>query len=112
VNTINLTLHLSCDGNNDALLLGILSSEDDDIDVEIFAGSKAELYRTVQGEIMVGAERALSKEDDPDLMPVLKAEMDDLGNIAFHSVPNGDYFMILYLPDREIVIEDIHIEKI
>jgi hypothetical protein len=112
VNTINLSLHLSCDSNNDILLLGMISTENDELDIETFVGSKAELYRTVQAEITSGAERALSKEDDPDLMPILKAEVDDLGTLTFRGVPNGSYFMILYLPDIEIVVEDIHIEKI
>lgn len=111
VNTINLSLHLSRDSNNDTLLLGMLSSKEDEVDIEAFVGSKAALYRAVQAEIASGAERALSKEDDPDLMPLLKAEVDDLGTITFQDVPNGNYLMILYLPDVEIVVEDIHIEK-
>ena len=111
VNTIHLSLHLSRDSNNHMLLLGTLSSEDDELDIETFAGSKANLYRAVQVEIAAGAERALGKDEAPEVMPVLTAEVDEWGSGVFPSVPRCNYLMILYLPDIEIVVENIHIEE-
>ena len=42
--------------------------------------------------------------------PLLSTQVDDLGNIVFKPVPTGQYIMIIYLPNRELVIEDLTIE--
>ena len=42
--------------------------------------------------------------------PLLRTQVDDLGNFVFKPVPTGQYVMIIYLPNRELVIEDITFE--
>lgn len=95
--TIDLSLHLSRASNGDHLLLGILTSTDNAESVDAFEGAKAELYpaNNVTPETQT---------------PIRMTDVDDLGNIVFNAVPTGQYALLLHLPEREIVIEDITIE--
>ncbi len=95
--TIDLSLHLSRASNGDHLLLGILTSADNAESVDAFEGAKAELYP---------ANNVASETQTSTRM----TEVDDLGNIVFNAVPIGQYTLLLHLPEREIVIEDITIE--
>ncbi len=95
--TIDLSLHLSRTSNGDHLLLGILTSTDNAESVDAFEGAKAELYP--------------SNNVTPETQtPTRITEVDDLGNIVFNAVPTGQYTLLLHLPEREVVIEDITIE--
>jgi hypothetical protein len=38
--------------------------------------------------------------------------VDDLGNIVFKAIPPGEYIMLLYLPESELVIKGLTIEHI
>ncbi len=94
--SIDLSLHLSRASNGDYLLLGILTSSDNAESVDAFEGEVAELYAT--------------NGDDNAHNPVRSTLVDDLGNIVFSTVPVGRYTLLLHLPEREVVIEDITIE--
>jgi hypothetical protein len=95
--SINLSLHLSRASSGEYILLGIISSPTEPI--ENFAGLTAELYPAADGKDTDRAEKALLSE-----------QVDDLGNIVFRHVPVGDYVMIVYLPERELVIEGVNIQ--
>ena len=95
--SIDLSLHLSRASNGDHLLLGILTSTDNAESVDAFEGTKAELYPA----------NNVAPETQ---MPICTTEVDDLGNIVFNAVPIGQYTLLLHLPDREIVIEDLTIQ--
>jgi len=95
--TIDLSLHLSRASNGDHLLLGILTSTDNAESVDAFEGAEAELY-------------SVSNAAPETQTPTRFTEVDDLGNIVFNAVPTGQYSLLLHLPEREIVIEDITIE--
>ena len=94
---IDLSLHLSHASNGDYLLLGILTSIDNAESVDAFEGAKAELY---------SASNAIPETQSP----IRITEVDDLGNIVFNAVPVGQYALLIHLPEREIVIEDVTIK--
>jgi len=100
--TVDLSLHLSFTSKAERMLLGIITSIDPKESVEIFEGVAAELY-TAPGPLT-------SNGDKPTASTLLRAQVDDLGNFVFKPVPTGQYIMIIYLPNRELVIEDIAIE--
>ncbi|MGZ3624455.1 MAG: hypothetical protein ACXWPG_15090, partial [Ktedonobacteraceae bacterium] len=80
----------------------IITSIDPEESVEIFEGVAAELY-TAPGPLA-------SNGDKPARSALLSTKVDDLGNFVFKPVPTGHYVLIIYLPNRELVIEDISIE--
>ncbi|HVB26000.1 MAG TPA: hypothetical protein VNG51_28935 [Ktedonobacteraceae bacterium] len=41
--------------------------------------------------------------------PFMTTQVDDVGNILLEPVPTGTYVMILHLPGRDVVIEDLDI---
>jgi hypothetical protein len=100
--TVDLSLHLSFTSKAERMLLGIITSIDPKESVEIFEGIAAELY-TAPGPLT-------SNGDKPTASPLLRTQIDDLGNFVFKPVPTGQYVLIIYLPNRELVIEDIAIE--
>jgi hypothetical protein len=100
--TVDLSLHLSFTSKGERMLLGIMTSIDPEENVEIFEGVAAELY-TAPGPLT-------SNGDRPTIPPLLHTEVDDLGNFVFKPVPTGQYVLIIYLPNRELVIDDITFE--
>jgi hypothetical protein len=100
--TVDLSLHLSFTSKGERMLLGIITSVDPEESVEIFEGIAAELY-TAPGPLT-------SNGDKPATSPFLRTQVDDLGNFVFRPVPTGQYTLIIYLPNRELVIEDIALE--
>jgi hypothetical protein len=100
--TVDLSLHLSFTSKGERMLLGIMTSIDPEESVEIFEGVAAELY-TAPGPLT-------SKGNKPTPLPFLHTELDDLGNFVFKPVPTGQYVLIIYLPNHELVIEDITFE--
>ncbi len=100
--TVDLSLHLSFTSKGERMLLGILSSNDPEESVEVFEGVAVELY-TAPGPLT-------SNGDQPSPSPLLHTHIDDLGNFALKSIPTGQYVLIIYLPDHELVIEDIYLE--
>jgi len=100
--TVDLSLHLSFTSKGERMLLGIMTSIDPKESVEIFDGVAAELY-TAPGPLT-------SNGDKPTTSPLLCTQVDDSGNFVFKPVPTGQFTMIIYLPNGELVIEDITFE--
>lgn len=100
--TVDLSLHLSFTSKGERMLLGIITSIDPEESVEIFEGIHAELY-TAPGPLTSNGEK-------PATSALLRTQVDDLGNFVFKPVPAGQYVLIIYLPNSELVIEDIHFE--
>ncbi len=99
--SVDLSLHLSFTSKGERMLLGIITSIDPDESVEIFEGVAVELY-TAPGPTASNGEHPSS--------PLLCTSVDELGNFALKPVPNGQYVLVIYLPDREMVIDDIIFE--
>src|SRR5947209_7654661 len=100
--SVDLSLHLSLTNSGEHMLLGILTSADPTESVDAFEGVLAELY-TAPGLLV-------ANRDEPAASPLLRTQGDDLGNIVFKPVPAGNYAMVVYLPNCELVIEDLPIE--
>ncbi len=84
------------------MLLGILTSVNPDEDVEAFAGVAAELFTAPLP--------ATANGNSARTMPLLRTQVDDLGNVVFKPVPDGEYVMIIHLPGREIIIDGLNID--
>ncbi|GHO54133.1 hypothetical protein [Ktedonobacter robiniae] len=111
--TLNISLHLSRASNGDLMMLGLFSCADPDESIEAFEGVDAHLYPIlnhlqepgdVQPEIMLST----SWEKEP---PLISTKIDDLGNIVFKPVPVGNYTLVVQLPENEVVIEGLKIER-
>ncbi len=100
--TVDLSLHLSFTSKGERILLGIITSADAKESVEIFEGVAAELY-TSPGPLASNGDKSATS-------PLLRTQVDDLGNFVFKPVPTGQYILIIYLPDDELVIGDISFE--
>ncbi len=100
--SVDLSLHLSFTSKGERMLLGIITSIDPAENVDIFEGVTVELY-TAPLPVPANGDR-------PTSPPLLRTHVDDLGHIVFKPVPGGQYIMIVYLPDRELVIEDLTID--
>jgi hypothetical protein len=100
--SFDLSLHLSRAISGKHLLLGILTSTDPAESVEALEGVPAELFSTPW--------TPPGKGDKPMATPLLRTRVDEYGNIVFKPVPAGEYVMVVYLPDRELVIEGLPIE--
>lgn len=98
--SVDLSLHLSRTSSGEPMLLGILTSTDPAESVDALEGVTAELY-TVPLDV---------NGDEPGAVPLLRTQVDDLGNIVFKPVSPGEYALIIYLPNREMVIDGLTIE--
>ncbi|HZU70273.1 MAG TPA: hypothetical protein VFA09_23590 [Ktedonobacteraceae bacterium] len=106
--SIDLSLHLSLASNGEYMLLGILTGTDPSESVEALEGVAAELY-TAPGPLVDSSANGNGNKTRP-VAPLLRTSVDDLGNIVFKSIPAGEYVMIVYLPNRELVVEGLTIE--
>ena len=100
--SVDLSLHLSFTSKGERMLLGIITSNDAQESVEIFEGVVAELY-SAPGPLASNGDKAATS-------PLLRTHVDDLGNFVFKPIPTDKYLLIIYLPDGELVIEDITLE--
>jgi hypothetical protein len=100
--TVDLSLHLSFTSKGERMLLGIMTSIDPEESVEIFEGVVVELY-TAPGPLT-------SNGDRPTQPPLLHTKVDDMGNFVLKPIPTGQYVLIIYLSDSELVIDDITFE--
>lgn len=97
---IDLSLHLSRTTNGERILLGILSSADKLVSIDAFEGTAVELH---PGDF-------LSNIGQPTFHEFIQQmQVDELGHFTFHAVPNGDYILLIHLPDNVVVIEQINI---
>lgn len=101
---LNLSLHLSRSSNGDIMLLGLFTSSRPEQSVDAFEGVVVKLYRAP------GPSHALNGKYG-EKTALMSTEVDELGNIAFIAVPAGEYVMIVYLADAELVIEGLTIER-
>lgn len=100
--SVDLSLHLSRTTSGEHMLLGILTSTNPAESVEALEGIPVELYAAPFPLATNGGK--------PIATPLILTQVDDLGNIVFKPVPAGEYIMVIYLPDRELVIEGLTIE--
>ena len=101
--SVDISLHVSRTSSGEHMLIGILTSTNPDEDVETLAGVAVELYPMPQ---LLESNGEFSK-----MLPLLRTQVDDLGNLVFKPVPMGVYTMILRLPGREVVIEGLAIQE-
>lgn len=97
---IDLSLHLSRTTSGERILLGILSSADNTASIDVFEGAAVELHpgtflSNIRQQTLHGF--------------IQQVEVDELGHFTFHTVPNGDYILLIHLPDQDVVIEQINI---
>jgi hypothetical protein len=100
--SVDLSLHLSLTSSGEHMLLGILTSIDPAESVDALEGVPAELY--------IAPWPLATNGDKSTALPFLRTQVDDLGHIVFKPVPAGEYVMVSYLPNRELIIEDLAIE--
>ena len=101
---VDLSLHLSRTSSGEHMLLGILTSSAPSEDVDALQGVRAELHKA---PLPVASNAAI-----PGTQPFMQTHVDDMGNIVFKPVPAGSYTMIINLPGREMIIDDLTIEEI
>ena len=108
--TISVSLHLARDQQGAILLLGLLSSINGAEHIELLKGTKVELYRAHASAAFPAREEYVPDFINPEIQgPLLATQVDELGHIVFKSVPPGLYLMIIYLPETEVVIEELNI---
>ena len=100
--SIDLSLHLSRNSNNDIMLLGIITSIDDTDAVNAFEGMVVELFQAPNPHDIIHT---------TDAPPFLTTHIEDVGNILLEPVPAGRYTMVIHLPGREVIIEDVNIPQ-
>jgi hypothetical protein len=108
--SLNISLHLSRNSSGEMILLGLFSSTQSDESIEDLEGVPVELHRSSIST--VEQDRSTSQpEDRPQESLLMCTSIDDLGNIVFKSVPVGDYMLIVHLPDSELIMKGLTIER-
>lgn len=97
--SLDISLHLSSSSSENYILIGILTSASESANA--FEGMDADLYTAPGLYVRDGDEQAA--------MPFLRTQIDDLGHIVFHGVPEGEYMLIFHLPGLDVVIEELSI---
>lgn len=98
---VDVALHLSHTASGEYMLLGIMTNTGPVESAESFHDTHVELY---------AAPFPQESNDVLTTMPLLSTQVDDLDSIVFQPVPAGEYILIIYLPDREIVLEGLAIK--
>lgn len=100
---VDLSLNFSHTSKGENVLIGVLTSAEADEDVAALTGIPAELYAAPwPGKTF---------SEQAGYLPLLCTQIDDMGNIVFKSVPVGEYFMVIHLPGREMIVEGLIIEN-
>ncbi len=108
--TISISLHLARDQQGDIFLLGLLSSINGAEHIELLMGTKVELYVAHNSVSFFARGEYVPDFTNPKVQgPFLTTQVDELGRIVFKSIPPGLYLMIIYLPETEVVIEELNI---
>ncbi len=97
--SLDISLHLSHSSAGNYILLGILTSTDAATSIDTFEGVDAELHFS-PGPFASEGDKQAEK-------PLLRTQVDDLGQIFFSNVPGGEYVMILHLPGLDVIIEEL-----
>ena len=100
--SVDLSLHLPLTSSGEHMLLGIMTGVDPIESADPFEVALAELY-AAPGPVAANG-------DKPGASPLLCTQVDGLGHIVFKPVPAGQYVMVVYLPNCELVIEDLSID--
>ncbi len=106
---VSISLHLTRNKQGAIFLLGLLSSATEHL--ELLAGAKVELYSAHNSFPFSAGEDASELSGSEPRGPLLSTQIDELGHIVFPSVPPGFYLMIIYLPETEVVIEELNIHS-
>jgi hypothetical protein len=104
---LNISLHLSRGSGGEIILLGLFTSDDPGAAIEEQEGMPVDLYHALDSPIVQDV-----NAQSPNSMPLMTAQIDDLGNVVFKSVPFGEYVMVVHLPEREVVIEGLSIQSL
>jgi hypothetical protein len=100
-----LTLHLSRSSDDQMMLLGIFVDDAKD-QLKAMEGSLVEIYQL--------AHEAISAETTPPEIPAeepfLSTSVDQKGHFSFSSLREGMYTIRVYLPDTELLIEQVKLE--
>jgi len=99
--SLDISLHLSRSNYGSPMLLGILTSTSASESTDAFDGMNADLY-TAPGPLATNGDKQTEK-------PFLRTQIDDLGHFVFSDVPEGEYVIVLHLPGREVIIEELAI---
>lgn len=101
---IDISLHLSRGQDGETLLVGILTSKLPEASLDMFEGVPVELHLAPDPPV------AGSLESTTFTHPVRTGSVDDTGNILLESIPPGTYILLIKLPDKEILIEELVID--
>jgi hypothetical protein len=71
-------------------------------------GLAAELYRRPEPQASGTESSGLSCQAE---IPLLRSQVDDIGNIVFRAVPEGEYVLIVHVPESDLIIEELTIEQ-
>jgi len=103
---LNISLHLSRGSSGEIILLGLFTSDNPDEAIEEREGVPVDLYHALDFAVAPDANAQTGTS-----MPMMTAQIDDLGNVVFKAVPFGEYVMVVHLPAREVVIEGLNIQS-
>ncbi len=99
--SLDISLHLSHSGYGSSMLIGILTSTSASASIDAFEGMNADLH--------IAPGPFATEGDKQRENPFQRAQIDDLGHFVFRDVPGGEYVMVLHLPGREVIIEELAI---
>ena len=77
--------------------------------IELVADTKVELYGMHEARSSSVKESLVDVHPSNVQSPCISTHADELGRIVFSAVPPGCYLIIVYLPETEIVIEELNI---
>ena len=97
--SLDISLHLSHSKNGSYMLLGIVTSRNTSDISDDFEGAYVDLY-AAPGPLWIHGDTWVGK-------PLMSTRIDDLGHIIFSGVPVGEFVMVLYLPEFEVIIEGL-----
>ncbi len=98
--SVNISLHLSRSSTGDFMLLGLFTSDNPAESIEMFEDVPVDLYAVIAGTKLL---------EEQLTTPLMSSRVDDLGNVAFKAVPEGEYTMVVRLPSTKVIITELRI---
>jgi len=86
------------------MLLGIITTSTPEATVGAFEGTKVDLYYAPDS-------LAVDRQSAETGVPLLSTEIDKGGNLILVPVPTGSFVMLVHLPEKEVVIEELTIDQ-
>ncbi|GHO44770.1 hypothetical protein [Ktedonospora formicarum] len=109
---LNISLHLSRSSNGDMMMLGLFSCVNPDESIEELEGIEAQLYPVFSAQQQDDSDEKMAIPAQGERQkPIISTYIDDLGNVVFKPVPVGSYTLVVQLPQSEVVIEGLKIER-